>query len=120
MASATTPAAAKDDLLQLLAGAQGASETARAAVAAAGAPDVDGGAEVAKRFTTSLERVRDAYAKARTDVQALSTDDASAFYDGVAGALSRLNTEYSASAVDTTALDSVELRTAFDGIDECR
>jgi hypothetical protein len=120
MTAATTPDQARASLLQLLAGAQTASENARAAVAAAGTPDVTGGAEIARRFVTSLERVRDAYSRARTDVQALATRDDSAFYDGVAAALTRLNAEYAASAVDTTAIDSVELRAAFDGIDECR
>ncbi|MDT5028888.1 MAG: hypothetical protein QOE61_5314 [Micromonosporaceae bacterium] len=120
MSSAGTPAETRASLLELLAGGQTASETARAAVVAAGAPDVDGGAEVAGRFAASLEKTRDAYAHARAAVAALSTNDASTFYDGVVSVMTTLNAEYARSGVDTSKLDSVELRNAFDKTDRCR
>src|SRR5262249_4243670 len=46
MASARTPGETRDHMLALLDGAEQASERARAAVDAAGVPDVDGGAEI--------------------------------------------------------------------------
>jgi len=120
MANATTPAQTQSSLVALVGGAEAASETARAAVAAAGVPDVTGGPAVASSFVTSLTGTRDAYAKARTDLQALSTADEKAFYDGVSAIMERLNAQYQASAVDTGALDSPELRTAFEGNASCR
>ncbi|HEX6869574.1 MAG TPA: hypothetical protein VF163_00625 [Micromonosporaceae bacterium] len=120
LANASTATQAKASLIDLLAGAEAASETARAGVAAAGVPDASGGAEVARRFTASLAGARDAYARARAAVQALPADDDQAFYDAVVPVLTRLNTEYEASGVDTTSLASVELRDAFDGAAQCR
>ena len=110
----------RDSLLTLLDGGVQASEAARAKVAAAGVPDVDGGAQIAARFADSLTRVREAYRHARTDLQSLPTSDASGFYDGVVAVLARLQTEYAASALDTTNLDAPALREAFDGVDQCR
>jgi hypothetical protein len=122
--AASTPTQTREDLLDLLAGGETASETARAAVVAAGAPDVDGGTEVAGRFAASLAQTRDAYAAARAELLALSTDDGSSdgsrFYAGVASVLSTLTAEYARAGVDTSGLDSVELRAAFDEADGCR
>ena len=120
MSTASTPAQTRDNLLELLSGAETVSESARSAVAAAGTPDVDGGDEVARRFKASLEGTRDAYARARGDLQALPTDDAEGFYDGVVVVMTRLTEEYAKSGVDTTTLDSPELREAFEGVDQCR
>jgi hypothetical protein len=120
MTTARTPSEAKSHLLELLAGAERSSETARAAVAAAGRPDVPGGEDVARRFESSIEGARDAYAHARDDLAALPTQDATVFYDGVTAAMSRLNREYAMSAVDPSRLDSPELRRAFDGAEQCR
>ena len=120
MATATTSAQTKQNLITLVSGARQASETARAAIAAAGVPDVDGGAEAAHRFEVSLAGTRDAYAKAEADLAALSTTDEKAFYDGVAAVMTRLNEQYGSSGIDVAGLDSVELRHAFDGIPECR
>src|ERR1700754_2378701 len=44
---ATTPAQAKENLVQMLGGAEQASERARAQIAAAGVPDVDDGERIA-------------------------------------------------------------------------
>lgn len=120
MSTATTPAETRDNLSALLAGGRDASETARAAVVAAGVPDVDGGDQVAQRFVDSLTKARDAYDHARSDLQGLSTADAASFYDGVVALLGRLQTEYAASGIDTSNLDSPDLRQAFDGADQCR
>ncbi len=120
ISTTSTPAETKASLLDLLQGGQDASETARTAVVAAGTPDVDGGEEVASRFAGSLASTRDAYAHARADLQALSTADAAAFYDKVADVLTTLNAEYARGGVDTTGVESVELRDAFDKVDQCR
>lgn len=117
---AATPAAARENLVRLLAGAQAASETARARVAGAGVPDVDGGEEVSRSFVASLSAARDAYGRARVAVEALRTEDAEAFYDAVATAMAALTEEYGRSALDTGKLRSVELQRAFDEAPECR
>jgi hypothetical protein len=120
LSTAQTPAEARASLLDLLAGGESASETARAAVASAGTPDADGGAEVASRFVASLTGTRDAYARARADLTALPTNDATTFYQGVAAVLTKLNTEYAGSGVDTSKLDSPALRQSFEKVDKCR
>jgi hypothetical protein len=120
VSAAISPAQTRDGLLELLAGAESATESARAAVASAGTPDVDGGEDVARRFEHSLAGARDAYARARTDLQALPTQDADAFYDGVVAVLGRLSEAYASSAVDTTELNSQRLREAFDRAPRCR
>ncbi len=120
MSTASTPVQTRESLLGLLSGAEAASEAARTAVTAAGIPDVDGGDDVARHFVASLTGTRDAYARARADLQALPTDDATAFYNGVVAVMATLNHEYASTGVDTTHLESVELREAFDGVDQCR
>jgi hypothetical protein len=120
VSAASSPAQVRDSLLALLDGAVTASENARVAVAAAGIPDVDGGETVAARFVDSLARAREAYRHARTDLQSLPTTDPTSFYDGVVAVLTRLQTEYAASALDTSNLDAPALRDAFDGDDQCR
>jgi hypothetical protein len=120
MDAATTPRQAKENLVRLLGGAERASEAARAQVSAAGVPDVDGGEAVANSFVESLGTARDAYGKARTTVEGLSTGDAKAFYDGVIAAMATLTEEYGKSALDTGKLRSPELQRAFDEVPECR
>lgn len=120
MAAAKTPTQTRDNLTALLSGGESASETARAAVVAAGAPDVDGGDEVARRFVATLVGVRDAYAHARTDLAGLAMTDEAAFYDGVATVVTTLNQEYARSALDTSTFDSPELKQAFIKADSCR
>jgi hypothetical protein len=120
MTAETTPAQAKENLLRLVSGAESASETARARVAKAGAPDVPDGATVAHGFVDSLTAVRDAYQRARQSLQGLGTGEAKTFYDGVSAVLDKLNAEYARSALDTSSLDSPELKRAFDEVPECR
>jgi hypothetical protein len=120
VSAASSPAQTRDSLLELLEGAESATRQAHALVVAAGTPDVDGGAEVAQSFATSLEAAGEAYAQARIDMAALSTVDEAAFYDGVVTVLARLTDEYAHAGVDTSTLDSPELRAAFDGVDQCR
>jgi len=120
MASAKTPQDTRTRVLALLDGAQQASERARAAVAAAGVPDVQGGAVIEQRFVDSLGAVRDAYARAATTVSALPTGDAKTFYAGVASAMSRLNADYTKAGVDTATLASDELQADFAQVAACR
>jgi hypothetical protein len=120
MIAATTPAQAKENLMRLFAGARDASETARAGVAHAGVPDVDGGAQIAHGFTGSLAALRDAYGRARTGIESLATAPAKTFYEQVSEVVETLNAEYAASSLDTSKLNSVELKTAFDEVPECR
>jgi hypothetical protein len=120
MSAADTAEEAQARLLELLTEGESATETARAAVAAAGTPDADGGPEVAARFTAALAGMRDAYARAATQLRALPTQPAETFYDGVVPVMTRLTEEYRRSGVDTTTLDSPELREAFDRVDQCR
>jgi hypothetical protein len=120
VSAAGTPTQVRTELLRLLDGGRSATESARASVAAAGTPDVDGGAEVAGRFVGALAGTRDAYARARTDLEALPTADSKTFYDGVVAVMTRLTQDYARSGVDTGQLDSPALREAFDRAGQCR
>ena len=120
IAAARTAEETRQGLLELLSGAEAATESARVKLVAAGAPDVAGGEEVANGFIRSLERARDAYARAAADLQALPTADETAFYDGVVPVLDRLTQEYAAAGVETAELESAELRAAFDEVEQCR
>lgn len=118
--SASTPEQAKQSLVAMLAGVQEASEAARRKVVESGTPDVANGDQIAAGFVASLTRARDAYANARTTVAALDTTNAKAFYDGVAAAFERLNSEYATSALDTGKLGSAELEKAFAEVPQCK
>lgn len=120
MTAQTTPAQAKENLVRLFAGAEQASETARRRIEEAGVPDAEHGEEVSQGFRTSLGKVRDAYGRARITIEGLSTGRPVIFYDGVRAAVDTLNKEYDASALDTSRLNSEELKQAFDEIPECR
>lgn len=120
MTAKTTPAQAKENLVRLFAGAEAASETARAGVQQAGVPDADRGELVAQSFTTALAAMRDAYGRAEAGVGALQTSPKDTFYTNVAAVVEILNAEYDRSQLDTSRLDSVELRQAFDEAPECR
>ncbi|MEO3923909.1 hypothetical protein ACQEVC_11780 [Plantactinospora sp. CA-294935] len=120
MTAQTSPAQAKENLVRLLRGAEQASETARQKVEAAGVPDTEKGEAVSKGFVASLTAVRDAYGRAGAAIEALGTGQAGEFYDGVKAAVDTLNKEYESSSLDTSELDSVELKRAFDEVPECR
>jgi hypothetical protein len=120
MTAKTTAVQAKENLVRLFGGAEQASETARAGVARAGVPDVAHGDRVAAGFTASLGAMRDAYGRARTGIQTLATDPSEAFYTRVGGVVETLNKEYEQSGLDTSRLDSAELKQAFDEVPECR
>jgi hypothetical protein len=120
MTGATSVAQTRESLDGLLAGAESATETARAKVQAAGVPDVHGGAAVAASFVTSLTGVRDAYTRAKADLMALPAADDKAFYDGVVLIMATLNEEYNRSAVDLDGLNSPELKSAFESTPACR
>ncbi|WP_250029176.1 hypothetical protein [Paractinoplanes maris] len=120
METATTPGQAKENLMRLFGGAEDASERARAGVVKAGVPDVDNGAQIADGFTGSLAATRDAYAKAKTGVEGLATAPAETFYQHVSKVVEQLQSDYQASSLDTSNLNSVELKSAFDEVPECR
>jgi hypothetical protein len=120
MTAATTPAQAKENLMRLFGGAESASEKARAGVQQAGVPDVDHGAQVAKSFVASLSGVRDAYGRARSGIEALATSPTKSFYTQVGTVVDKLNSDYKQSELDTTKLDSKELKEAFDEVPQCR
>ena len=120
MEADTTPGQAKENLMRLFAGAADASEQARAGVVAAGVPDVDDGEQIAEAFTGALTAIRDAYGRARSGIEDLPTAPAKTFYDHVEQVVAKLNREYAASSLDTSALNSRELKDAFDQVPECR
>ena len=120
MTAATTPAQAKENLVRLFGGAEQASETARRKVEEAGVPEAEQGEEVSAGFRTSLAKMRDAYGRARDTIDGLGTGQPTVFYDGVRAAVDTLNKEYDASALDTSRLNSEELKRAFDEVPECR
>jgi len=120
MSAATTPGQAKENLVRLFAGAQDASERARAGVVKAGVPDVNDGAKIAGGFTDSLAAVRDAYGRAMSGIESLNTTPAKTFYEQVGQVVDKLNDDYAASSLDTSKLNSPELKQAFDEVPECR
>jgi hypothetical protein len=120
MTAETTPAQAKENLVRLFGGAESASEKARAGVQRAGVPDVEHGKQVAATFTASLSAMRDAYGRARTGIEALATTPTKTFYTQVAAVVDKLNAEYAESELDTSNLESRELKDAFDEVPECR
>jgi hypothetical protein len=119
MSAATTPAQARENLMRLFGGAETASEKARAGVQKAGVPDVAEGKQVAASFTASLGAMRDAYGRAKSGIEGLATSPSKDFYTKVGVVVDTLNTEYKASELDTTKLDSAELKRAFDEAPEC-
>ncbi|MFG2053988.1 hypothetical protein ACGFI9_08130 [Micromonospora sp. NPDC048930] len=120
MTARTTPAQAKENLVRLFAGAEQASETARRRIEEAGVPETDHGEEISAGFRASLGKMRDAYGRARDTIDGLDTAQAGPFYDGVRAAVDTLDKEYDASALDTSRLNSPELKEAFDEVPECR
>jgi hypothetical protein len=120
MTAATTPGQAKENLVRLFGGAESASEKAREGVERAGVPDVDQGEQVAASFTAALSGMRDAYARARAGIEALATSPQKAFYEQVSAVVDKLNQEYEQSSLDTSKLNSPELKQAFDEVPECR
>ncbi|TYC00792.1 hypothetical protein FXF53_12830 [Micromonospora sp. WP24] len=120
MTAQTTPAQAKENLVRLFDGAEKASETARRKVEEAGVPEAEHGEEISTGFRTALGQMRDAYGRAAETVGGLSTGEPTTFYDGVRAAVETLNKEYDASTLDTSRLNSEELRQAFDEVPECR
>jgi hypothetical protein len=120
MKVATTPAQAKENLSRLFAGAKDASERARAGVIKAGVPDVDNGKQIAAGFAGSLAAMRDAYGRAATGIDGLDTTPAKTFYEQVGKVVDKLNADYQASSLDTSKLNSQELKQAFDEVPECR
>jgi hypothetical protein len=109
---------AKVGLLELLGGAENASEQARSKVAAAGEPDAENGKRAAAEFADTLRRTRDAYGKAKQTVSGLQTADQPKFYDGVTVAFGQLDKEY--GALDLDKVKSPELQKAFDEVEACK
>lgn len=120
MAHTTTVEQTRRNLVDLVTEGRDATETARAAIAAAGVPDVPGGEGVAKSFERSLASMRDAYAAADRDLRGLPGGDEMAFYNGVVEVMDRLNRQYEQAGTELLALDSPELRRAFDQAPECQ
>jgi hypothetical protein len=120
MTAETTPAQAKENLTRLFGGAQDASEKAREGVQKAGVPDVDHGKQIASSFMASLGATRDAYGRAKTGIQALPTAPSATFYTKVSAVVDTLQADYRKSELDTSKLDSKELKDAFDEVPECR
>ncbi|GAB3867749.1 hypothetical protein ACFPIJ_23310 [Dactylosporangium cerinum] len=118
--SAKTATQTKTNIVDLLAGAETASEKARVGISGAGVPDVSGGDKVARQFSASLSKARDAYGNAKRSVQALPTADAKAFYASVGSAFAVLKEEYEQSAIDPKHVGQKDLQKAFSEVPECR
>jgi hypothetical protein len=118
--TAKTPEQTKSNIVDLLSGAESASEKARAGIDGAGVPDVTDGQKVAEQFLASLSKARDAYGNAKRAVSALPTADAKTFYSAVSGAFATLKDEYERSAIDPAHVGPQDLQKAFDEVPECR
>jgi hypothetical protein len=75
--------AAKRAVVVYLGKAIAATQKMVAEIKAAGVPDTDKGEEIASSFTSALGSVEQAFQKARSDTQALPTDDAAALAKGL-------------------------------------
>jgi hypothetical protein len=64
--------------------------------------------------------MRDAYGRARAGIEGLATSPTKTFYSQVATVVDKLNAEYAQSELDTSNLESKELKHAFDEVPECR
>jgi hypothetical protein len=122
LSTAKTAAQTKTNVVALLAGAEASSEKARQGVVGAGVPAVDHGAEIAKQFTLSLERARDAYGHAKTTISGLPVKSANdkTFYAGVRTTFDTLQSEYAQSELHTDNVGSKDLQKAIDEVPECR
>jgi hypothetical protein len=120
MTRVTTIEETRRTLVGLVSDARDATEAARAAVEAAGVPDVSGGETVARAFERSLASTRDAYEAAAKSLRDLPGGDGTAFYDGVVDIMERLRRRYEQASEDLSVLDSPELRAAFERAPECR
>ncbi|MEV6931663.1 hypothetical protein AB0M46_45215 [Dactylosporangium sp. NPDC051485] len=120
LGAAKTPEATKANIVDLLSGAETASEKARSGVEAAGVPRVQDGKKVAEQFTASLTKARDAYGNAKRTVSDLPTADGKTFYGKVTAAFTTLKNEYERSAIDPAHVGPAELQQAFDEVPECR
>ena len=118
--AATTPPQIKTNIVELLTGAESASEQARAGVQGAGVPAVDDGKGVAEQFTASLSKARDAYGTARRTVAGLPTEDAKTFYARMGDAFAVLKSDYDRSAIDPARVGPPALQEAFEEVPECR
>ncbi|GAA2604679.1 hypothetical protein GCM10010399_39600 [Dactylosporangium fulvum] len=118
--TAKTAAQTKTNVVDLLAGAESASEKARVGVDGAGIPKVAGGDKIAAQFTASLSKARDAYGNAKRAVSALPTNDSKTFYSSVTSAFATLKEEYEQSAIDLAHVGQKDLQKAFGEVPECR
>lgn len=120
MGQATTVEQTRSNLVSLVTDARDVTESARAAVAAAGVPDTPGGESVARGFEQSLAATRDAYAAAAEHLLALPGNDEAAFYNGVVDVMDRLNRQYEEAGAELAEMDSPQLRAAFERAPECQ
>lgn len=120
MASVTTPDQAKVTLVSLLDQEASVSGKARDRLLAAGVPDVDNGAKIAREFGAALASAQRSYARARDTIHKLSTANSETFYKGVTAAIDALNKQYDAGALDTSKVRSEPLQQAFDTVPECQ
>ena len=118
--TAKTAAQTKTNIVELLAGAESASEQARVGVNAAGVPKVSDGKKIVEQFTASLSKARDAYGNAKRSVSALPTKDEKAFYAAVTSAFATLKEDYERSAIDPAHVGQEDLQKAFAEVPECR
>lgn len=120
ISAAREPAAVRDRLVALLGGAERASDAARTTVVKLGAPDVAEGQAAAARVAGALEVARDAYRRARVELERTPTRPATAFYDAVVSIMTRLTTEYAHSSTALSGISSTELAAAIERAPECQ
>ncbi len=113
---------AKQTLGDFLDGASTATDEMVSEVEAAGVPDVENGEEIAQKFQANLAAVGDSFDQAKTDLDALSTDDPTGFAAGLQGiattlttagteagqAFDKLAAEYPSAGIDDAAAEVPE------------
>jgi hypothetical protein len=114
-----SPEATKEALVTFLSTAADRTQQLIDDVEALGTPDVDNGGEVRSTFTSAFQQVIDLFESARSDIEALSTEDPAALAQGfteVATKLQEAGTEIGSTLDD---LESPELDEAAVDVPSC-
>lgn len=114
------PATVKTKLTKSLGDAVTATDKALKGVGDAGTPDVKDGAKIVKDFKAALKAARDAFAKAKKGIEAISTSDKSKFLTDLSRVATAMGTDVQGAGKKVDALKSTELKKAFDKEKSCK
>lgn len=114
-----TPEETKDILVTFLGNAADRTQQLMDDVEALGTPDVENGEEVKAAFVGAFQQVLDLFDSAKSDVEALSTDDPAALAEGFTSAATKLQEAGAGIGASFDDLSSSELDTAAQDAASC-